>query len=398
MTTPQIRVRGVAELIATLPHQLGYHPEDSLVLVLLDGVEEGDGTRKPSGAIQMMCRLDLPKDAGGYEEVLAMVGALVQRERPAVVEVIAFEDGDDATEVLLAVGRVCTAEHAVVDRLARVRGGRWLAVTPDGADPDVWRALPAVDKVPAVADLVVRGIAPGPGRSELVARIRGAGRARAREVGEELAAVMATYLRAAGDDTSADDSGDNDSGGDDSGDNDSGGDDSGGDLRAGDSRRAYRRFLERGARAWRRVLDTSRGAPRVDDLPPAVVAQGLALLWDRELRDALIAWVAPGQLGPGMLPAEAMAAFVRHLPPSRLRDHGRLDRLVELCALVPDEWAAPVLTVTAQAAWALNNGTMANIAIDRALEADPDYYLARLTDELLRHAVPPPGGPFASAA
>lgn len=379
MTTPPIRVRGVAELIATLPHQLGYHPEDSLVLVLLEGIDEGAGTRRPSGEIQLLCRLDLPRDLGGYEEVLRTVGALIRRERPAVVEVIAFEADADATEVLLAVSRVCEAEDAVVDRLARVRGDRWLAVASDGADPDVWCSLPSVDTVPAVADLVVRGAAPGPGRSELVARIRGAGRAREQEVGDELAAALVTFLRA-GDPAAAGAGRDPAAAG------------------AGGGGRAYRRHLERGARGWQRVLDTTRDAPRVEDLPPAVVAQAVVMLWDREFRDALIAWVAPGQLGPGMLPGEVMAAFVRHLPASRVLDRARLDRLVDLCALVPDEWAAPVLTVTAQAAWALNNGTMANIAIDRALQADPTYYLAQLTDQLLRHAVPPPGGPFASAA
>ncbi|MCK0112647.1 DUF4192 domain-containing protein [Ornithinimicrobium sp. F0845] len=369
MTTSEIRVRGVAELIATLPHQLGYHPEDSLVLVLLAGMDEGDGSRKPSGAIQMMCRIDLPHDAGAYEETLSTVGALLRRERPAVVEAIAFEDGADATETLLAVGRACEAEGTLVDRLARVRGGQWLAVTPEGDDPGVWRSLPSTHTVPAVADLVVRGAAPGPGRAELIARIRGAGRARGQEVADELAAAMVTYQWAGAEASGADQRG-----------------------------RTYERFLERGARAWQRVLDTTRGAPQIEDLPPAVLAQGLVMLWDREFRDALISWLAPGQLGPGMLPEQVMAALVRHLPLSRTLDRGRLDRLVELCAVVPDEWAAPVLTVTAQAAWALNNGTLANIVIDRALQADPNYYLAQLTEQLLRHAVRPPGGPFASAA
>lgn len=364
----------MAELIATLPHQLGYHPEHSLVLVLLGALDDGDGVRKPAGDIQMMCRLDLPADAGAYEELMIMVRSVLLREQPSLVEAIAFEDGlggpKDATEVLLTVGRLCAAQGVDVDRLARVRGRRWLALTPDGADPGVWRALPSADAVPAVADLVVRGASPGPGRAELVARIRGADRARSQAVADEHGLALATYLRAGAEDPSAVEPGG----------------------------RVYLRCLERGARAWRRILDTGRGAPAVEDLPPAVIAQGLLLLRDRECRDALIAWVAPGQLGPGMLPSEVMAAFVRHLPPSRVLDRARLDRLVELCALVPDGCAAPVLTVTAQAAWAFNNGTLANIAVDRALEADPDYHLARLTDQLLRHAVPPPGGPFAAAA
>jgi hypothetical protein len=81
-----------------------------------------------------------------------------------------------------------------------------------------------------------------------------------------------------------------------------------------------------------------------------------------------------------------------------MRRPAALDRLVQVCALVPDEWAAPVLTVAAQTAWASHEGTLANIAIDRALEADPHYYLARLTEQLLRHGVRPPPGPFQEAA
>ena len=162
--------------------------------------------------------------------------------------------------------------------------------------------------------------------------------------------------------------------------------------------RLQARFLERGALAWRRILDTTVGGPEVADLPPAVLAQGLVLLWHREFRDGVITWSVPGVLGPGMLPREVSDPLVRHLELARLGNRRLLDRLVSLCSLVPDELAAPLLTVTAQTAWALNSGTVANLAIERALELEPDYYLAGLTDMLLQNAVPPPRGPFVSPA
>lgn len=358
MKTSGTRVRGAAQLIATLPHQMGYHPEDSLVLVLLEALDDGSATGRRSGRIQQICRLDLPHDAGAYESVLAAVGAVLARERPAVALVFGFEDDLDSTETLLAVGRVCVATGAALDTVARVRGTEWLPLIHEGDGPGVWCALPSAESVPAVADLVLAGSSPGPGRAELRARLRGADRARGDILLGEMEACRVNSLT------------------------------------AGSPTRA----LDRAARAWQQLLDTSRGAPQVEDLPPAVVAQGLTPLSDPEFRDALIAWVVPGQLGPGMLPSVVMAALVRRLPVSRLRDRGRLDRLVDLCALVPDEAAAPVLTVTSQVAWALNNWTVANLAIDRALAVQPDYYLARLTDQLLQHAVRPPGGPFAAAA
>ena len=277
------------------------------------------------------------------------------------------------------------------DRLARVRQERWLSLTPQGEHPGVWRALPSPSNVPATADLVLRGKSPGPSRAELVARMHGGDVARQ----EVLVAELVDYVQRLVNGLPTD----------------AGMGAAMGKVPAPGSPSSSRasltsldgvvlpaRFLERAALAWRRMLDTSDGAPAVADLPPAVLAQGLALLEHRGFRDGLIAWLAPGQLGPGMLPANVMQALVRHLPVCRLRHPAALDRLVQVCALVPDSWAAPVLTVAAQTAWSGHEGTLANIAIDRALEADPHYYLARLTEQLLRHGVRPPPGPFEVAA
>lgn len=370
MTTTDIRVRGMAELIATVPLQMGYRPERSLVLVLLGDLDGGPATAPTAGRLKLMCRLDLPEEAGELEEMLEAIHRIVWQQRPAVVEVIAYEDDQDTTAVLEAAGSVCASHGARVDQLARVRGHRWLALRAGRQARGVWRDLPPVDRVPAAADLVWQGACEGMRREELAAAVRGADAARQATLAAEVDAYLARLFSAAS------------------------------TPHAWDFAQAplrATRFLERAAAAWRRLLDTTPEGPDVADLPPAVVAQALVLLWDRGFRDALIAWIAPGQLGPGLLPADVLEAFVRHLPMSRWHDRTRLDRLVELCGLVGDDCAAPVLTVTGQVAWALNHGTLANIAIARALEADPDYQLARLTDELLQRAVPPPPGPFADA-
>ncbi|WP_109474337.1 DUF4192 domain-containing protein [Ornithinimicrobium cavernae] len=391
MTTSQIRVRGIAELIATLPMQLGYRPEDSLVLVLLDPPEQAPTAARPSGAIRVMCRFDLPHDAGGYEEALRALTTVLRRQASGVAELVAFEDeeGTDATEVLRAVARLCALEGVGVDRVARVRGDQWLEVGPEDL-PAVWRVLPSVDRVPAAADLVLAGAAVGPGRAELSRRIREGDAVRQAEVLAEVQDYVARFERAVA------------PGGEAAGEPEEGGP-PGGDplavLRAeAHCLRIHARFVERGARAWRRILDATPEGPSVADLPSAVLAQGLTVLWNREFRDGLIAWLAPGNLGPGLLPGEITDALVRHLPISRVGGPAPVDRLVDLCALVPDEIAAPLLTVTAQVAWALNKGTLANLAIERALQVEPDYYLARLTDQLLQHVVRPPAGPFAATA
>ena len=374
MTTSEIRIQGMDQLVTTVPHQLGYEPEDSLVMVLLDEPRERPGAAS-SAAVQLVCRLDLPHDPASGVAALTIVRQTVRRERPAYVSAIAYEDGPDATGFLSAVSDVCESEGAEVAAAVRVRRGQMIDATVGGRCEAVWRDVPACETVAATAEFVARGRQPGLRRSALEAHVRGEESACRDALADELDDYADRLIEAlTRESTNEGDEGD--------------------DI----SDRARRRFVERGAMAWRRMLDHTRGGPQVRDLPMALVAQGLAMLWDRGFRDALIAWVAPGQLGPGMLPGDVVAAFVRHLPLSRMGDLRRLDRLVEVCSLVPDDAAAPVLTVTAQSAWTMNSGTLANLAIDRALECEPDYYLARLTEQLLVHGVRPPRGPFAPAA
>lgn len=387
MTTPKIRFTSLADLVASLPHQLGYRPVDSLVLTFLGRDGAGPATSS-ARQITLKCRVDLPPDERSRDAVVQMLADVVRREQPEGIFLCSFETDQDSTETLTAVTRMCESEGVGVGGVARVRENRWLEVGHD----EVWRDLPAVENIPAVADLVYRGMQPGPSRAELTARVWGRFDTNQAMLLAELEAYADRFLETLHHTRGAGRRGGASAGA--------------AATRVGAATDAAQfgllvsesRFVERGARAWRRMLDTTPGAPAVRDLPPAVIVQGLAMLWDRDFRDALISWLAPGQLGPGMLPAEVWAAFVRHLPLSRLCDGRRLDRLVEVCGLVPDQVAAPVLSVTAQCAWILNNGTIANIAVERALEFQPDYTLAQLVEQLLRHGVRPPGGPFAVVA
>lgn len=368
-------------MIATVPLQMGYQPQDSLVLVLLGPPESRPDSARPVGDVRLVARLDLPHDIGSYEELLARVGQLLRQQQPAVIEALAFEDGPDATEVLRAVVRVCEQEEVGVHHVARVREGSWQELEPDGT-ASVWCVVPSIDQVPCAADLVLAGAHVGPGRAQLAEWIREGDAERKLQMLAEMEDYLDRFLRAAPATlTDPDDP--------------AGAEDP---QAVQDLARLQLRFMERGALAWRRILDTTAGGPEVVDLPPAVLAQALVMLWHREFRDAVITWVAPGAIGPGVLPQEVTHALVRHLELARVGHRALLDRLVALCALVPDEFAPPVLTVTGQAAWALNSGTVANLAIERALELEPDYYLAQLTDRLLQEAVRPPRGPFAPAA
>jgi len=56
---------------------------------------------------------------------------------------------------------------------------------------------------------------------------------------------------------------------------------------------------------------------------------------------------------------------------------------------VPPPYDAPVATMLSWFAYADGDGTMANIALDRALRSDPEYSLARLIEDGLHRQVPP---------
>ena len=83
-----------------------------------------------------------------------------------------------------------------------------------------------------------------------------------------------------------------------------------------------------------------------------------------------------------------MASLLRRLPPpsweaadgwERIRALTRLQhRLTRLCAMSPDRHAAPPCTVLASFAWWRGDGTLARIALERALRCDGDYRLAQL--------------------
>lgn len=368
MANSTIRVSGTADLIATLPLQLGYQPEDSLVLVLLGPLERDPGSRVSSGEVLAKARMDLPHEAGGYEQVLGEVTRLLRQQRPAMAYLFSYEGEDDSREVLRAVARVCRLEDVEVCVAARIREGSWQSLNSDGGGGE-WEEIRELDRVPCAADFVFAGCQVGPSRETLIrAMHQGAEQGKAavlEEVQDYLDRLLVATPEGSGE--------------------------GGGQL----PERVRTRMLERAARAWRRILDATPGGPEVADLAPAVVAQALVMLSYREFRDALIMWIAPGVMGPGLLPREVADVMVRTLPAARVAHQTHLDRLVALATLAPDEFAPAALTVTAQSAWALGNGTIANIAVDRALELDPTYYLAQLTESILRHAVRPPRGPFA---
>jgi hypothetical protein len=96
-----------------------------------------------------------------------------------------------------------------------------------------------------------------------------------------------------------------------------------------------------------------------------------------------------------------LSVVVGHLP---VRDHAwwRIDSMDSPARLAPHialwldvlrraepELAAPPASLLGFAAWRAGEGAVASIAVARALEADPEYPMAQLLDQALRHGLSP---------
>jgi hypothetical protein len=325
-----VRVRDVGEIAAGLPHLLGFRPRESVVLLSLGGVS---GRR-----VGMTVRADIPPP----EHNRSLAGVLsrsLRTDRPdgALVFVVseAADDefpGDRGLPHHDLVWEMCRALSRLpvpVADVVLVRDGRWWSYDC----PDSCCAPGAGTPLPTVAtELEVAAIATGSvverAREDLVARIAPPPAYDAR--------AMAAACARIGVDVSA------------------------AVLDVG---------LEAvGAESWTVLLSAMarcRPGPPADRLTDAEVARVVWGLRDVDVRDRALELALGGDAaGTEQLWTEC----TRRAP-------GPLD-------------AAPA-TLLAVSAWLRGDGAMANIALDRALESDPGYRLARLLRDALTACVTP---------
>jgi hypothetical protein len=370
----QIRLRGPADVVAVLPYQLGYHPQDSIVVVALHDRSVG-----------LIERLDLPRPQDAEAAARVLLGPLL-RDRPEAVLLVGYETAAGSSRPALDALRrlVVEAELDVVDRLV-VRDGRWFAIDcADTCCPPSGTLVQVADS-PAVAEYVGLEVSPLTGRSAIAALVA-ADPALVEAVDAALA--DAELADAEPDDAEPDEVGDTGAGQHDA-------------AQPGSDRSETARRLEALA-GWAVVCDVSGDATDVEDLGPAEVAVLVRSLEDVELRDGLVAWLCPGTLPLDVLPADLVDALRCTLPAptwhSRSPDGSAaiaarrlVARLQALVRSVPDEHAAPALTVLANLAWWHGDGALARTCLDRALEALPGYRLARLLERMLDLGVRPGG-------
>ena len=323
-----------AELVAVLPYEIGFRPRRSVVLV---GLRE-----RRLGVVQ---RVDLTDQPEAICEISTLSVANLLREGCQGAIVVGYEDRAGESEALRValVGTVVDAGLDLVDEVV-VRDGR---LRRPGERLGGAERVPADADVPAVATFVGLGRSPAPDRETLAARVRPA----------------PTPLRAAVD------------------------------------RAVAERARGRGPRAaaavtwWAAYLDWTAYPPGGGVAMSATeIARLIVSLRDRRLRDLVIAWLCPGsppmRLLDSHLVAMATGSFRTPTAPRDTEVRGWLsERLWVLVDHCPDAEAAAVLSVLAAFAWYEGRGAVAGIAVERALEVDPGYRLARLLDRMIRYGI-----------
>ncbi|GCE75979.1 DUF4192 domain-containing protein [Cellulomonas biazotea] len=408
MDTTTLRVSEPRELLALVPHRLGFHPRESVVAVSL---------RPPRGRVGVVARVDLDRladpDAGGAR-ARALVTLLGEDgARRALLVVYTRDDprGPAGTAVRRAVAHVREAAALSLGDVAAwaVTSTGYLSLDcSDACCPPGGRPLRDLETTQTGARLVLAGSAVLDSRDDLArippadaGRRRGVARARRRWEERREAAL------AEGDD-------------------------------------ALRAWRLDSLAAWRSavVLTPPIGVDRsteerVRDLgtvaPDEPAPDGSADAWstpgpgragtgrgpsqrapwgrleaglaDRRVRDAVLVSLVPGT---GDLPersvatqtpdavvdaaiGRAVASIVdpaRAVPPPA--DAARHEHALEqVVALGRTGHQAPALTLLAMLAWWRGDGARASVLLDRALADDPAHRLARLLLEVLTAAIAP---------
>lgn len=325
-----VHISEPGEVAAAVPHLLGFHPAESLVLITLAG-PDGD-------SVGLTVRVDIPP-LRHAAWLAADVTRHVRTAHPAAVLAVVVSEADDVglpvpdlphRELLHEVLLELSAAGVPVRDMILVRRGRWWSYDcpyPCCA-PGAGTALPE-----GVTELAAASVATG----QVVARSREDLAARVAPSGTRSAAAMADICRAAVAEFT--------------------------ERLLGESARAL------AAESWAAIREAVRrcapGSSAGDRLSDHEVARILCGLRDHVVRDRAMG-LATG--------ADADAA----------------ENLWSECTRrAPAALVAPPATLLAVSAWLRGDGAMANVALERALSTHPGYHLAGLLASALAECVAP---------
>ena len=323
MNTQPIRIKSPADLLALVPCVLGFHPDESLVLVVLSGTGGN-----------LHARIDIAFDDDD-ELLRAGIGSLmtaVARSGADKVAVIAYTDDE-----VLAGWAVDLLDEALFELDPRIEivtairadGRRWFALDcDDDCCPPDGRAYD-LSTHPITVQSVVDGQVTFRNRDELADSLVGDP-----DRVEAVADAVEEAVRRL----------------------------PAGTRGTGEPPRSVGHLAAEAVWLQARVRRAVDGGERLDD---AEVARALVAMTNIQVRD--VAW------------SEMSRADAR----------GHVDLWRDVVRRTPTELMPAPAALLGFAAWLSGDGALAWCAVERCLEAQPDYSMAALISQALTAAVPP---------
>jgi len=325
---PRIRLSSVAGFLAVVPHLLGFHPSESMVVVGLDARR---------GRVVLAFRYDLPDppDPAGSREITEHAVAVLKKRRIKTAIAAGYGAGTLVTPVAEQLRTGLRGAGIALRDVLRVQDGRYFSYVctnpgccpPEGVPFDV-------SAHPAAAALTAAGMPARPGRASLVA---------------SLAPLT------------------------------------------GQAAESMRRATERALIRTEELIAPSRAPDSAPGSPWLVVEAG------REaVRSAIGIYRRGGQITDhdqlAWLSVTIADLRVRddawaRMDPRHRAEHRRLWTDVVRHACEP--YVPAPASLLAFTAWQSGEGALANVAIGRALAADPEYSMAHLLGQALDAGLPP---------
>jgi uncharacterized protein DUF4192 len=345
---PRIRVSSVAGFLAVIPHLLGFHPSRSMVVVGLDARR---------GRIVLAFRYDLPDppDAARSRDIAEHAAAVLRKRRIRTAIAAGYGDGTLVTPVAEQVRTGLRGAGIALRDLLRVQDGRYWSYVctdpgccpPDGVPFDV-------SAHPAAAAMTAAGMAARPDRASLgasLAPLTGRAAESMREATDRAELRAGKLIASSGAPGSA-----------------SSGAQSGAPSRApgGEPSSALGSLwlvVEAGREVVRAAISIYRHGGQITDHDQ--LAWLTVTISDLRVRDD--AWA--------------------RMDPRHRADHQRLWTDVVRHAREP--YVPAPAALLAFTAWQSGDGALANVAIERALAADPEYSMAHLIGQALDAGLPP---------
>jgi hypothetical protein len=322
----RVRVGSADGILAVVPHLLGFHPNNSLVMLGIGG---------PHARIRLAFRYDLPvsPEDGLATEIAEHAATVLRRQHLTMAIAVGYGLGETVTPVVGVVATVLREAGIAVQDILRVDGGRYwsyLCSDPDCCPPD---GVP-FDSAghPASTALAAAGLTVRADRAAL-------------------AGTIAPVAEAA---------------------------------------QSMREAIDRARRKAGQLIDLEVVAAGGDPLLPIAdagrrsVKQAIALYrrGDEVADHDELAWLGFA-LGDLRVRDDAWA----RMDPQFNEAHQRL--WIDLVRHLPPDFVAPPAALLAFTAWQAGDGALASIAIERALQADPAYSMALLVADALHAGLPP---------